>query len=102
MGEFPYNSSSSSQESTPGGNSDAVHYDGPALFVRGTQSAYVSDKTIPAIRHFFPKAKIEDVDAGHWLISEKPEEFRSGRFRSNMSSFPLWTRSGGVLVLVTD
>ncbi|KAJ5542419.1 hypothetical protein N7535_004839 [Penicillium sp. DV-2018c] len=56
--------------------SDNIKYEGPTLFVRGTKSRYVSDKTLPAIKAFFPNAQIADVDAGHWLISEKPEAFR--------------------------
>ncbi|EIT80124.1 putative alpha/beta hydrolase [Aspergillus oryzae 100-8] len=64
MANFPYAESSSAT------------YDGPTLFVRGTKSRYVSDDTIPAIKKFFPKAQIADVEAGHWLISENPEAFR--------------------------
>ncbi|KAG2412005.1 hypothetical protein HFD88_009561 [Aspergillus terreus] len=64
MADFPYR------------ESDAVTYDGPALFIRGTKSRYVSDDTIPAIKKFFPRAEIADVEAGHWLISENPEGFR--------------------------
>ncbi|KAI9043766.1 putative alpha/beta hydrolase [Aspergillus affinis] len=55
---------------------DLVKYEGPTLFVRGTKSRYVSDKSIPAIKKFFPHAQIADVEAGHWLISENPEAFR--------------------------
>ncbi|KAJ5820392.1 Alpha/beta hydrolase fold-1 [Penicillium riverlandense] len=64
MADFPYS------------DSDNVQYNGPTLFVRGTKSQYVSDKTVPAIKKFFPNAQIADVDAGHWLISENPEAFR--------------------------
>ncbi|OGM45705.1 alpha/beta fold family hydrolase [Aspergillus bombycis] len=64
MANFPY------------AESGSVTYDGPTLFVRGTKSRYVSDDTIPAIKKFFPKAQIADVEAGHWLISENPEAFR--------------------------
>lgn len=52
-----------------------TRYNGPALFIRGTQSAYVADDVIPAIGHFFPQFILEDIDAGHWLIAEKPTEF---------------------------
>ncbi|PYI29541.1 alpha/beta-hydrolase [Aspergillus indologenus CBS 114.80] len=51
-------------------------YDGPTLFVRGTRSRYVTDDAVPAIKAFFPRAQIADVEAGHWLISENPEAFR--------------------------
>ncbi|KAL4890520.1 putative alpha/beta fold family hydrolase [Aspergillus ambiguus] len=64
MADFPYRD--------PG----SLTYEGPTLFIRGTKSRYVSDDTIPAIKKFFPKAEIADVEAGHWLISENPEAFR--------------------------
>jgi hypothetical protein len=67
MADFPY------------GQSDSIQYNGPALFVRGTKSQYVSDDTLPAIKKFFPSAQVADVEAGHWLISENPEEFRQGK-----------------------
>lgn len=46
-----------------------------ALFIRGTKSHYVSDETLPIIGRFFPRFELVDVDCGHWVISEKPEEF---------------------------
>lgn len=57
---------------------DEVRWEGPALFVRGTKSHYVSDETLPLIGRFFPRFEVVDVDCGHWVISEKPEEFRKG------------------------
>ena len=62
-------------------NPDAVHYKGPTLFVRGTKSHYVADESLPAIGSFFPRFEVTDIDSGHWVISEKPEDFRRGRFR---------------------
>lgn len=50
-------------------------FEKPALFVRGTRSKYVPDEVIPLIGQFFPRFTLVDIDAGHWLISEKPEEF---------------------------
>ncbi|KAK2811302.1 hypothetical protein FQN50_002178 [Emmonsiellopsis sp. PD_5] len=55
--------------------SDDVKFDRPSLFVRGTRSHYVGDKSLPIISHFFPKYQLKDVDAGHWLISENPDAF---------------------------
>ncbi|OAL02397.1 alpha/beta-hydrolase [Phaeosphaeriaceae sp. SRC1lsM3a] len=46
-----------------------------ALFIRGTRSHYVSDEALPIIGRFFPRFELRDIDAGHWVISEKPEEF---------------------------
>ena len=63
MAGFPY---------TPGD----WRFDKPALFVRGTQSRYVADETIPLIGEFFPRFQIADVEGGHWLISENVEGFK--------------------------
>lgn len=67
MGDFPFK------------NPDEVRCNKPALFIRGTQSRYVPDEALPIIGRFFPKFRLVDVDAGHWLISEQPEEFRRGK-----------------------
>lgn len=66
LGDFPFK------------NPDQVRFEKPALFVRGTRSKYVPDEVLPAVGQFFPKFRLSDIDAGHWVISEKPEEFRQG------------------------
>lgn len=48
---------------------------GPLLVVRGTKSTYVPDDIIPDIGKYFPRFEVKDIDAGHWVISEKPNEF---------------------------
>ncbi|KAH7122676.1 Alpha/Beta hydrolase protein [Dendryphion nanum] len=55
---------------------DQTHFSKPALFIRGTKSHYVSDETLPIIGRFFPRFQLEDIEAGHWVISENPEAFR--------------------------
>lgn len=48
-------------------------FDGPALFLRGGDSAYVDDRGEEAIRALFPQAVLETVaGTGHWLHAEKP------------------------------
>ncbi|KAI5303106.1 hypothetical protein KEM56_007899 [Ascosphaera pollenicola] len=64
MGGFPFT------------EADSVKFNGPAMLIRGTQSTYVKDEARPLIKHFFPNYEMVDIDASHWLISEKPEEFR--------------------------
>ncbi|RGP71640.1 non-ribosomal peptide synthetase [Fusarium longipes] len=64
LGDFPYK------------NPNEIRFEKPALFVRGTQSKYVPDDVLPLIGQFFPKFRLVDIDAGHWLISEQPEAFR--------------------------
>ncbi|GJC88219.1 abhydrolase domain-containing protein C22H12.03 [Colletotrichum liriopes] len=74
MGDFPYK------------DPTKVRFEKPALFVRGTKSKYVPDDVLPIIGQFFPKFRLSDIDAGHWCISEKPEEFRQGRKRAFVDS----------------
>ncbi|KXH57814.1 hypothetical protein CSAL01_02229, partial [Colletotrichum salicis] len=64
MGDFPFK------------DPTKTRFEKPALFVRGTKSKYVPDDVLPTIGQFFPKFRLADLDAGHWCISEKPEEFR--------------------------
>lgn len=55
-----------------------VKFEGPALFIRGTKSHYVSDDILPLIKGFFPKFQLLDINSGHWVMSERPEAFREG------------------------
>jgi esterase len=51
-------------------------YDGPTLFIRGSESIYVQDKDMPRILQHFKQASLLSVEgAGHWVHAEKPEEF---------------------------
>lgn len=48
----------------------------PALFIGGSNSDYVRSVHNPEIYRFFPAAEILMIeDAGHWLHSEKPNDF---------------------------
>ncbi|KAL1842510.1 hypothetical protein VTJ49DRAFT_5116 [Mycothermus thermophilus] len=69
LGDFPFKDPSE------------VRFTKPALFVRGTRSKYVADDVLPLIGQFFPLFELVDIDAGHWVISEKPEEFREAVVR---------------------
>jgi len=66
LGDFPFK------------DPDETQYKGPTLIVRGTQSHYVADETLPLIGRFFPRFELLDCDCGHWVMSEKFEEFRAG------------------------
>lgn len=49
-------------------------YDGPALFVRGGASDYVTDEDEGDIRSLFPRAQIETIaGAGHWVHADAPD-----------------------------
>ena len=51
-------------------------FPGPALFLRGGQSPYISDADAPLIRQLFPRAAIETLPtARHWVHADAPEEF---------------------------
>lgn len=56
---------------------DQARYKKPTLFIRGTLSRYVPDEMIPLIGRFFPRFQIKDIEAGHWVQAENPEEFRA-------------------------
>ncbi|KAK9243866.1 Alpha/Beta hydrolase protein [Lipomyces tetrasporus] len=62
IAEFPFNSQND-------------RFIGPALFIRGSRSHYVPDEAIPTIGRFFPNFVLKDIDAGHWVISERTTEF---------------------------
>lgn len=68
-------------------HSQDARFHKPALVVRGTQAHYIPDDSLPVIKSFFPLSKVVDLDCGHWVITEKPQEFRRGEF--NVSSIPL-------------
>ncbi|NXX98661.1 ABHDB protein, partial [Centropus bengalensis] len=51
-------------------------YPGPALFLGGSNSPYISSKDYPEIRRLFPKADIQYIEgAGHIVHQDKFEEF---------------------------
>ena len=53
-------------------------YAGPALFIRGALSHYVTDAHVSDIHAAFPRASVETMaDCGHWLHVEQPELFNS-------------------------
>ena len=73
MGDFPFK------------DPEETHFDGPALFVRGTRSHYVADESLPLIGRFFPRFELLDIDCGHWVISEQPELFNQGMTNSSIT-----------------
>ncbi|GMG82288.1 alpha/beta fold hydrolase [Paralimibaculum aggregatum] len=53
-------------------------YAGPALFLYGTASDYVTPGSHAAIRARFPRAELQGMEgAAHWLHAERPEAFRA-------------------------
>ena len=63
-------------------------YDGPALFLHGGASDYVTAEMRPTIRRLFPAARFETLEgAGHWLHAEQPSAFSAvlSRFLSDLT-----------------
>lgn len=54
----------------------AGQFEGPTLFLTGSDSHYVKPEYRPAIRALFPNAHFAKLPgAGHWLHADKPREF---------------------------
>jgi esterase len=54
------------------------HFDGPTLFLTGSESHYVKPEHRDAIRNLFPKARFAKLPgAGHWLHADRPREFEA-------------------------
>ena len=55
-----------------------AQWDGPALFLSGADSDYVTSDNRDKIRSLFPSARFAKLPgAGHWLHAEKPREFEA-------------------------
>lgn len=53
-------------------------FEGPVLFVKGAESAYIQSKHRSEIERLFPNAEITEIEGtGHWLHAEKADEFAS-------------------------
>ncbi len=53
-------------------------YDGPALFLSGALSDYVTKDHRDRIKHYFPRATLARLPgAGHWLHADRPREFEA-------------------------
>ncbi|OXN26520.1 hypothetical protein CDV57_04662 [Aspergillus fumigatus] len=65
LGDFPH-------------KNEAVQFHNPTLFIRALRSHYIPEASIPLISSFFPQSRIVNIDCGHWVVQERPEELRSG------------------------
>ena len=55
-----------------------AQWDGPALFLSGADSDYVTSDNRDKIRSLFPSARFAKLPgAGHWLHADKPREFEA-------------------------
>ncbi|KAF7294152.1 hypothetical protein HMN09_01143600 [Mycena chlorophos] len=54
---------------------EEVQWSGETLFVKGARSSYINRHNIPLAEKFFPNMKLETLETGHWVHSERPLEF---------------------------
>lgn len=53
-----------------------AQFTGPVLWIRGDQSNYVAIGDMPTMKSFFPETELFTIHgSGHWVHSEKPQEF---------------------------
>lgn len=53
-------------------------YEGPVLFIKGGASDYIRREDWPAVRRFFPQARIKILPGcGHWLHAQSPQAFNN-------------------------
>ncbi|EMD31298.1 hypothetical protein CERSUDRAFT_100492 [Gelatoporia subvermispora B] len=64
LGSFPYE---------PGERT----WEGTTLFIRGTKSRYINERNTAIAKRFFPNMIMKTLDAGHWVHSERPHEFKA-------------------------
>lgn len=59
-------------------HADSAQFAGPALFIYGTASDYVTGEHLAPIRTLFPLARLRPVArAGHWVYADQPDAFLS-------------------------
>ncbi|XP_063699766.1 sn-1-specific diacylglycerol lipase ABHD11-like [Culicoides brevitarsis] len=55
---------------------DGLRYEGKTLFIGGEMSDYIKKQDFPKIQELFPNSELTYVKgAGHWVHSQKPNEF---------------------------
>ncbi|AXH95256.1 alpha/beta fold hydrolase [Ornithinimicrobium avium] len=57
-------------------HADGARFDGPVLWVAGSESDYITDEDEPLMRRLFPRTRRVTVkDANHWVHSRQPQVF---------------------------
>lgn len=55
---------------------EGARFDKPALFLKGENSNYISERDLSDIARHFPQSEVVTITgAGHWLHAENPEDF---------------------------
>jgi esterase len=50
-------------------------FSNPTLFIKGNRSEYIVEADTPSIQRLFPRARIDTIEAGHWVHAEAPDRF---------------------------
>ncbi|KAK6198125.1 Alpha/Beta hydrolase protein [Scheffersomyces amazonensis] len=50
-------------------------FDKPVLVISGKHSNFVKDEYLPIFHHYFTNVKFEEFECGHWVVTDKPQEF---------------------------
>jgi pimeloyl-ACP methyl ester carboxylesterase len=57
-------------------NSKGYTYNGPTLFIKGSESDYITEESRNKIQNIFPNAQLRTIqDAGHWVHAEQTSKF---------------------------
>ncbi|CDK28973.1 unnamed protein product [Kuraishia capsulata CBS 1993] len=55
--------------------SDDDTFEKRSLFIKADHSPFVSEEEIPMIKQHFPNYDFVSMNSGHWVVTEKPDEF---------------------------
>jgi len=53
---------------------DAPHFDGPALFIKGSKSRYIQEKHYPMMKRLFTQMEVVELEGSHWIHVDQPLE----------------------------
>lgn len=50
-------------------------FTGPTLFIKGSRSPFFPDSEVGSVYSHFPKAQVQTLESGHWIVTEQPSQF---------------------------
>lgn len=50
-------------------------FDKPVLVLKAKHSNFINEETINEFNNYFSQFELQEVDSGHWIVSEKPSTF---------------------------
>jgi len=52
-----------------------LKFEGQVRFIKGTQSAFIDETGLKAIKNYFPNYSLSEVNATHFILNERPLEY---------------------------